>query len=73
MCKASQKAVHSREARGWSGEAQLGVQVILVLDARRGGVAQKAGVQGTSLDNNGWLVLGDIITRLNGKIIKWVP
>ncbi len=49
------------------------MQVILVLDARRGGVAQKAGVQGTSLDNNGWLVLGDIITRLNGKIIKWVP
>lgn len=71
--QASQKAVHSHEARGWGGEAQLGVQGILVLDARRGGPAQKAGVQGTSRDNNGRLVLGDIITRFNGKIIKWAP
>ena len=52
---------------------QLGVQGILVLDARKGGPAHKAGVQGTSRDGDGRLVLGDIITSFNGKAIKCSP
>jgi len=49
---------------------QLGVQGILVLDARKDGPANKAGVHGTSRDTNGRLVLGDVITRFNGQVIK---
>eukprot|EP00873_Tetraselmis_striata_P000750 jgi/Tetstr1/421014/TSEL_001097.t1 len=41
--------------------AQLGVQGILVLDARKGGPAWKAGIKGTTRDDYGRLVIGDII------------
>ncbi|KAL3137949.1 Protease Do-like 1, chloroplastic [Trebouxia sp. C0009 RCD-2024] len=49
---------------------QLGVQGILVLDARKGGPAWKSGIKGTSRDKYGRLVLGDIITALNGKRVR---
>ncbi|GAX73152.1 hypothetical protein CEUSTIGMA_g605.t1 [Chlamydomonas eustigma] len=49
---------------------QLGVQGIMVLNAKEGGPAFKAGLQGTSRDEFGRLVLGDIITGINGKKIK---
>jgi len=49
---------------------QLGVQGILVLNAREGGPAYKAGIHGTSRDEYGRLVLGDIITGINGKTIR---
>ncbi len=51
---------------------QLGVQGILVLDTRKGGPAAKAGIQGTSRDANGRLVLGDIIVKFNGHAIRCV-
>mmetsp|Transcript_29200 Transcript_29200/g.52203 ORF Transcript_29200/g.52203 Transcript_29200/m.52203 type:complete len:445 (-) Transcript_29200:210-1544(-) len=47
--------------------AQLGVQGILVLDAREGGPAWKAGIKGTTRDDYGRLVIGDIIVKVNGK------
>lgn len=40
---------------------------ILVLNAREGGPAWKSGIRGTSRDEYGRLVLGDIITAINGK------
>ena len=49
---------------------QLGVRGILVLSAREGGPAWRAGVRGTSRDDYGRLVLGDIITRVNGARIR---
>lgn len=49
---------------------QLGVQGILVLDARKGGPAWKSGIKGTSRDKYGRLVLGDIITAMNNKRVR---
>jgi S1-C subfamily serine protease len=43
---------------------------ILVLSAREGGPAWRAGIRGTSRDDYGRLVLGDIITRINGARIR---
>eukprot|EP00197_Chlamydomonas_leiostraca_P016229 CAMPEP_0202863164 /NCGR_PEP_ID=MMETSP1391-20130828/3905_1 /ASSEMBLY_ACC=CAM_ASM_000867 /TAXON_ID=1034604 /ORGANISM="Chlamydomonas leiostraca, Strain SAG 11-49" /LENGTH=419 /DNA_ID=CAMNT_0049542769 /DNA_START=150 /DNA_END=1409 /DNA_ORIENTATION=+ len=48
----------------------LGVKGIMVLSARDGGPAAKAGVQGTTRDEYGRLVLGDIIRAVNGSPIK---
>jgi len=51
--------------------AQLGVQGILVLDARKGGPAWKAGIKGTTRDDYGRLVIGDIIVTVNGtRVIR---
>lgn len=49
---------------------QLGVRGVLVLDARKGGPAAKAGIKGTSRDDYGRLVLGDIIVAFNGAPVK---
>lgn len=49
---------------------ELGVTGILVLEARQGGPAWKAGIQGTKRDNYGRLVYGDIITKFNGASVK---
>ncbi|GBF98907.1 protease Do-like chloroplastic [Raphidocelis subcapitata] len=49
---------------------QLGVKGILVLNAREGGPAWRAGIRGTSRDDYGRLVLGDIITRIDGARIR---
>ena len=46
------------------------MQGILVLDARKGGPAWKSGIKGTSRDKYGRLVLGDIITAINGKKVR---
>ncbi|RWR89945.1 protease Do-like protein 1, chloroplastic isoform X1 [Cinnamomum micranthum f. kanehirae] len=46
---------------------QLGVSGVLVLDAPANGPAGKAGLQPTKRDAYGRLVLGDIITSVNGK------
>ncbi|XP_042498433.1 protease Do-like 1, chloroplastic [Macadamia integrifolia] len=46
---------------------QLGVSGVLVLDAPANGPAGKAGLQPTKRDAYGRLILGDIITSLNGK------
>jgi hypothetical protein len=43
---------------------------ILVLNAREGGPAWKSGIRGTSRDEYGRLVLGDIITAINGKNVR---
>ena len=52
--------------------AQLGVRGVLVLSAREGGPASKAGIKGTSRDGYGRLVLGDIIVAFNGTQVKCV-
>ncbi len=44
----------------------LGVKGVLVLDARPGGPAAAAGVRGTSRDEYGRLVLGDVILSVDG-------
>ncbi len=49
---------------------QLGVTGVLVLNARDGGPAAKAGVHGTTRDEYGRLVLGDIILSVDGKKVK---
>ncbi|KAJ7526837.1 hypothetical protein O6H91_16G025200 [Diphasiastrum complanatum] len=46
---------------------QLGVSGVLVLDAPPGGPAGKAGLKPTTRDSYGRLVLGDIITSVNGQ------
>ncbi|XP_041006517.1 protease Do-like 1, chloroplastic [Juglans microcarpa x Juglans regia] len=46
---------------------QLGVSGVLVLDAPMNGPAGKAGLQPTKRDAYGRLILGDIITSVNGK------
>ncbi|XP_039116213.1 protease Do-like 1, chloroplastic [Dioscorea cayenensis subsp. rotundata] len=48
---------------------QLGVSGVLVLDAPADGPAGKAGLQPTKRDAYGRLILGDIITSVNGKKI----
>ncbi|GLI63253.1 hypothetical protein VaNZ11_006153 [Volvox africanus] len=53
-----------------SSEA-LGIKAgILVLSAREGGPAWRAGLKGSTRDEYGRLVLGDIITAVNGVKIK---
>lgn len=48
---------------------QLGVSGVLVLDAPPNGPAGKAGLRPTTRDSYGRLVLGDVITSVNGKKI----
>ncbi|KAF5201573.1 Protease do-like 1 protein [Thalictrum thalictroides] len=48
---------------------QLGVSGVLVLDAPANGPAGKAGLISTKRDGYGRLILGDIITSVNGKKI----
>ncbi|CAH9083418.1 unnamed protein product [Cuscuta europaea] len=49
---------------------QLGVSGVLVLDAPPNGPAGKAGLLATKRDGFGRLVLGDIITSINGKKVS---
>ena len=49
---------------------QLGVTGVLVLDARDGGPAAKAGIRGTTRDEYGRLVLGDVILSVDGRKVK---
>jgi S1-C subfamily serine protease len=49
---------------------QLGLGGVLVLDARDGGPAWRAGVKATSRDQAGRLILGDVIVELDGNLIK---
>jgi S1-C subfamily serine protease len=49
---------------------QLGVSGVLVLDAREGGPAAKAGIRGTTRDEYGRLVLGDVLLGIDGKRIR---
>ncbi|KAL5571360.1 hypothetical protein UlMin_020957 [Ulmus minor] len=49
---------------------QLGVSGVLVLDAPPNGPAGKAGLKSTKRDTYGRLVLGDIITSINGKKVS---
>ncbi|PON56195.1 Peptidase S1C [Trema orientale] len=49
---------------------QLGVSGVLVLDAPASGPAGKAGLKPTKRDAYGRLVLGDIITSVNGKKVS---
>eukprot|EP00238_Polyblepharides_amylifera_P014184 CAMPEP_0196581168 /NCGR_PEP_ID=MMETSP1081-20130531/32746_1 /TAXON_ID=36882 /ORGANISM="Pyramimonas amylifera, Strain CCMP720" /LENGTH=449 /DNA_ID=CAMNT_0041901289 /DNA_START=109 /DNA_END=1458 /DNA_ORIENTATION=+ len=49
---------------------QLGVKGVLVLDAAPGSPAAEAGIRASRRDEFGRLVLGDIITKINGKNIK---
>lgn len=49
---------------------QIGASGVLVLDAPPGGPAGKAGLKPTTRDSYGRLVLGDIITSINGQSVK---
>ncbi|XP_073118487.1 protease Do-like 1, chloroplastic [Henckelia pumila] len=49
---------------------QLGVSGVLVLDAPLNGPAGKAGLQSTKRDSYGRLILGDIITSIDGKKVS---
>ncbi|XP_047314680.1 protease Do-like 1, chloroplastic [Impatiens glandulifera] len=49
---------------------QLGVSGVLVLDAPANGPAGKAGLLSTKRDAYGRLILGDIITSVNGKKVS---
>lgn len=49
---------------------QLGVSGVLVLDAPANGPAGKAGLLSTKRDSYGRLILGDIITSVNGKKVS---
>ncbi|TQD69477.1 hypothetical protein C1H46_044990 [Malus baccata] len=49
---------------------QLGVSGVLVLDAPANGPAGKAGLLPTKRDTYGRLILGDIITSVNGKKVS---
>lgn len=49
---------------------QLGVSGVLVLDAPPNGPAGKAGLLPTKRDSYGRLILGDIITSVNGKKVS---
>ena len=53
-----------------AGDALLGVRGILVLDARKGGPAAEAGIQGTTRDKYGRVVFGDVIRRFDHKIVR---
>jgi len=49
---------------------QLGLGGVLVLDAKPGGPAAKAGIRSTKRDEAGRLILGDIITGMNGTKVS---
>ncbi|QDZ17821.1 trypsin-like serine protease [Chloropicon primus] len=49
---------------------ELGIEGILVLNAIEGGPASKAGMQATTRDSFGRLVLGDIVVGINGTECK---
>lgn len=49
---------------------QLGVSGVIILDAPPSGPAGKAGLRPTTRDSYGRLILGDIITGINGQKIK---
>ena len=50
--------------------AQLGLGGVLVLDAREGGPAARAGVQGTKRDATGRLLFGDVIVSIDGAPVR---
>lgn len=47
---------------------QLGVRGVVIQSIRAGGGAEKAGLQGFSRTRRGDLVIGDVITAINGKL-----
>lgn len=49
---------------------QLGISGVLVLSAKSGSPAEAAGIKGTQRDEYGRLVLGDIITGVDGVQVK---
>lgn len=49
---------------------QLGISGVLVLSAKTGSPAEAAGIKGTERDEYGRLVLGDIITGVDGVQVK---
>ncbi|XP_024520008.1 protease Do-like 1, chloroplastic isoform X2 [Selaginella moellendorffii] len=51
---------------------QLGVTGVLVLGLSSNGAAAQAGLKATSRDENGRLVLGDVIVAINGEAVKTV-
>lgn len=50
--------------------ARLGLEGALVIDVIEGGAAERAGIRPTMRGSNGAILLGDIITGINGAPIK---
>ena len=49
---------------------QLGLGGVLVLDAREGGPAERAGIRSTKRDDSGRLLLGDVIVGIDNEKIE---
>jgi S1-C subfamily serine protease len=49
---------------------RLGLDVALVIDVIKGSGAEKAGIRPTMRDRYGSIVLGDIITGIDGEAVK---
>lgn len=48
----------------------LGIKGVIVSGVVDGGIADKLGIQGTQRDNVGRPIIGDIITKINDKIVR---
>jgi S1-C subfamily serine protease len=49
---------------------KLGVIGVLIVDVARGGPAAKAGVRPTRRESSGRVILGDLITAIDGKKVE---
>jgi S1-C subfamily serine protease len=49
---------------------RLGVEGVLIRGVARGGGAAEAGLQGTTVDRRGTVVLGDVVQEIDGKPLK---
>ncbi len=50
--------------------ARLGIDGVLILSVTEGSGAAKAGLRGTRRDENGDIILGDVITGIGGKTVR---
>jgi S1-C subfamily serine protease len=50
--------------------ARLGIDGVLILSVTEGSGAAKAGLRGTRRDENGDIILGDVITGIAGKTVR---
>ena len=45
----------------------MGIGGVLIVEVLRGGSAAKAGIRSTRRESSGRIILGDVITAINGK------
>ena len=49
---------------------KIGVSGVLIVDVMRGGPAAKAGIRPTRRESSGHVILGDVITAIDGKKVE---